>query len=562
MAFDVRSAVVRAKIGLASMRASFWYRRRPMDRLRRSAFLWVVLAAAAASVLMVRDSPHGVGVGFDSTHYLSAATNLRDGNGLNVSFSSGFEPLSTKAALASYGSVPLTHFPPGYPVALAATDVLLPGGLRTAVRAMGVLAVFLTVVVASAFARALGATTTVAAAAGFVVGVTPSLQRTSMWALSDALAAGFALAAMAVAARGGRARLPGGRALSPTAVECAAGVVAALATLLRYGGVGAAVGVALLAFDRRATPARHVATLARTVGPSVVVLGAMFAANAWRGPNAARPVVWHPPSGVDARLFVSTAGLWLLGDGSDARLRGGALIVLACVGAATWWAWNQPGRVFAADIDSSSKNDDLGTRRIAVALVAFAITQIAVLLVTTTWLDADVSFDRRLMLPAELALEILVLGVIAAAPRPALAIGACAVLVALRAQVTTGPYPQGLSVPDGAPPEAVFVQLDSYAADVVIATSVPEFVWASTGRASIVAPAAYDKLTAQANPHFASDLVELGRLVGERHGILLVQRVESPRLTRPSDVARLLPCATTLYDDDRNLIYDLTPCAG
>ncbi len=511
---------------------------------------------------MVHDSPHGVGVGFDSTHYLSAATNVRDGKGLNVSFSSGFEPLSTKAALASYGSVPLTHFPPGYPVTLAATDLVLPGGLTNAARAIGVLAVFLTVVAAAALARALGATTTAAAAAGFVVGVTPALQRTAMWVLSDAIAAGVALAAIALAATGGGVSLPGGRAFSRRAVEYTAGGVAAFATLLRYGGIGAALAVALLAFDRRATVSRQVATLARTVGPSVLALGAVFAANAWRGPNAARPVVWHPPGTVDARLFVSTAGLWLLGDGSNARLQVGALIALACVASAAWWAWNRPDVVFAADLENDSTRYDPTVRRVAVALVAFAATQIAVLLVTTTWLDADVSFDRRLMLPAELAFGILVVGVIAAVPRPALAIAACAVLVALRAQVTTGTYPQGLSVPDGAAREAVFAELDTYPPDVVIATSVPEFVWASTGRGSIVSPAAYDKLTAQENPHFAADLLELGRLVGEKHGLLVVQHVESPRLTRPSDVARLLPCAATVYDDDHNLIYDLTPCAG
>ena len=55
---------------------------------------------------MVVHSPRRIGVGHDSTHLLSTAANLRDGNVLNVAFSSGFEPLPPDEALERYGRVP------------------------------------------------------------------------------------------------------------------------------------------------------------------------------------------------------------------------------------------------------------------------------------------------------------------------------------------------------------------------------------------------------------------------------------------------------------------------
>lgn len=528
-----------------------------MNRLRPPTFVLVLLVALATSALMVHDSPHGVGVGFDSAHYLSAAAHLRDGDGLDVSFTSAFEALPTDEGLATYGDVPLTHFPPGYPAMLASADLLLPGGGRAAARAVGVVAVFLTVVLAAALLHALGARGARVVAGAFAVGAVPALQRLAMWALSDAIGAAVALGALVVMTGRGRLRTRAGRPLTPASVELAAGVLAAGAACIRYGGIGAAVAAAVLAFDQSARPRGHLGSLARTVGPSLAALATMFVVNAARGPGAARPVVWHPPGRTDLDTFGDTVGFWLLGNRGHRTATLAAVVVAALVGGALWWFVRRGGSQSSPTAPPAPPSP----RRVAVALAVFGVVQLAVLLVTSALLDADVSFDRRLMYPTELAVVLLVVGVVAVAPRPAVSVALCLALVVLERRASAGPYPQGLSVPDGAAPEAVFEVLDREPSDRIIATSVPEFVWVATGRASIVAPAAFDKLRDRPNPRYEAELVELGHAVGARGGVLLIQRIESPRLTRPSDVARLLPCASIRYEDAQALVYDLTPCA-
>lgn len=517
----------------------------------------VLVVAIGLAALMVHDSPHGVGVGFDSAHYLSAAAQLRDGDGLDVSFTSAFQPLPTDEALATYGEVPLTHYPPGYPAMLALADLMLPGGGRTAARAIGAGAVLLTVLLAAALLQALGARGAVVVAGALAVGVAPALQRLSMWALSDAIGAAVALSALGVMVGRGRLRTRTRRPWTPAVVELVAGALAAAAVCIRYGGIGAAVAVAVLAFDHAARPRAHLGMLARTVGPSFAALVTIFVVNAARGPQAARPVVWHPPDRTDLDTFTDTVGFWLLGNRGHRTATLAALVVAALAGGALWWFVRRAVPHEAP----ATRTTPPSPRRVAVALAVFGAVQLAVLLLTSALLDADVSFDRRLMYPTELAVVLLVVGIVAVAPRRATSVALCLAIVVLERRMSAGPYPQGLSVPDGAPPEAIFEVLDREPPERIIATSVPEFVWAATGRASIVAPSAYDKLRDRPNPRYETELVTLGRAVGARGGVLLIQRIESPRLTRPSDVERLLPCASIRYEDAQALLYDLTPCA-
>jgi hypothetical protein len=56
-------------------------------------------------------------------------------------------------------------------------------------------------------------------------------------------------------------------------------------------------------------------------------------------------------------------------------------------------------------------------------------------------------------------------------------------------------------------------------------------------------------------------LGELGRLVGERDGLLLLQNIRPPRNLSPQETAAYLPCAKLIYRDDEGLLYQLRPCA-
>ena len=76
-------------------------------RARRRNFAAPLMLAVAALVLILTATPGGLGVSPDSTQYLSAAEYLQRGDGLRVHW-------------WEEGSVPLTQFPPGHAVAIAA----------------------------------------------------------------------------------------------------------------------------------------------------------------------------------------------------------------------------------------------------------------------------------------------------------------------------------------------------------------------------------------------------------------------------------------------------------
>jgi hypothetical protein len=325
--------------------------------------------------------------------------------------------------------------------------------------------------------------------------------------------------------------------------------------------VGAAVLVVDLGADRRA----RATALARTLGPTLVAMLTMFAVNASRGQNAARPVVWHPPGRADLAVLVDTVGQWVLGDRTKAVLRATAALVVPVLALVAWRlvARARPRHVQTGSVLAEPPEAGVASPgRVGLALAAFAVAQLVVIALTSALLDADVSFDRRLALPVELACTVLVVGVLASWPRrAALGVGLCVVAAVARTQVTTGPFPQGLAVPEPAAPQPAYELVGAVPAGHPIATNVPEFLWAATGRASVVSPASHDKLTDRDVDDFEAQLAEMGRLVGERNGVLLILRTPLPTLTRPDEVARILPCAAVTYEDDLALVYDLTPCA-
>jgi hypothetical protein len=98
----------------------------------RASVLGSALAgAAAAAVVLVATSPHGPGLSPDSGVYLSTADALEHGRGFRA-----------------YGDVPLTDFPPGYPLALAAWLEIAGGRAGDAARAVNAASVFALVVLA------------------------------------------------------------------------------------------------------------------------------------------------------------------------------------------------------------------------------------------------------------------------------------------------------------------------------------------------------------------------------------------------------------------------------
>jgi hypothetical protein len=74
------------------------------------------------TILCLIATRHGVAIGQDSAAYMGAADNLIHGRGITTPFDLSGSTLSPNQVFAVYGSVPLVHFPPLYPVTLAAVS--------------------------------------------------------------------------------------------------------------------------------------------------------------------------------------------------------------------------------------------------------------------------------------------------------------------------------------------------------------------------------------------------------------------------------------------------------
>jgi hypothetical protein len=139
----------------------------------------------------------------------------------------------------------------------------------------------------------------------------------------------------------------------------------------------------------------------------------------------------------------------------------------------------------------------------------------------------------------------------------------------LRLTVPTGALPEGIATPDmGHPPPQLYQLVADLPADTVLVANVPESVWRDTRRASIVAPARYDKLSGRDIPDLPGRLREMGELVGARDGLLVVEQplvfgvpVDSPRELSPREVETYLPCAQVFLEAAEGRIYDLSACA-
>ncbi len=526
----------------------------------------MVAFAAACSVLIgTRD---GIGESDDSSHYLSAAMNLRAGNGLDVAFSSSFDRVPVVKALDGDTRVPLTHFPPGYPMVIAAADLVTPGGVAGAARVVGAATLALLVIVGATLAIQLGARGAPAAAAvGAAVAASPALLHISRWAMSDALAATLAVGAIAVAA------MPHRREHRRRVVVIAA-TVAALAAMTRYAGAAAAVAVVLVLDDSSAPARRRLRDAISVVMVTVVALAAFIALGKIRHGHGARPVAWHPLGLDEARAFVGTVGSWVVGDRSDIAMRSAAIVAIALIAFATRRLWRTRATLHPATSAPHGAPMVPTASRVGASLGAFALAHMAILVVTRTWLDADISADRRLLLPIEIVVVVVVASWFVTVPRVhrTIAFTVLVALVAARAFTPTNPLPEGIGSP---PPPHAPNELHAYVlalrADTVLVTNAPEALWRETRRGSIYAPDPYAKLSGRFidDQRLAEQLGEMGRLAGARGAVLVVERlvlfgmtIESPRILSPSQVERYLPCAEVQLDVAAGVLYDLSPCAG
>lgn len=208
------------------------FRRIPARRPSPFALLLAGAALLSAALTLAHQVNYGPGLQWDSVEYISIARSLRDGEGFTRFFGGT-----------------LRAFPPLYPLLLTAASLgvfdphAVAGPLNAAI--MG-----LTVVIVGAWLRRRLESQLLAAWGVLAVALSPPLLWMASWAMSETtfilLAALALLSIAAYLDSPRRSRL------------LAAAALAALASLTSYLGVTViAVGIAMLLFRRRATPAQR-----------------------------------------------------------------------------------------------------------------------------------------------------------------------------------------------------------------------------------------------------------------------------------------------------------------
>lgn len=274
----------------------------------RTALIGFLLGVSGAVILWM-NTPWGIGVGYDSVFYLSAADNFLNGLGLS--------------RLDGFGNViPLTHYPPIYPLTLAVLVVLSGHELVFVARVLSAILfgvnVFLTAWVITRYTQ----TPWVGLLGGVLALSSPILIDVHLMAMSEALYLPILLSGLFILDRY--------LMDEPLWLLFVSGGVGALAYLIRYVGISFLVtGVfSIILFGQR-TPRRKVG--------DIIMFGflATFPTLAWyfrnwrlTGGFTNRVIAFHPPALGDIRQGLVTLSLWLLPRGVPAILRLILLIAL------------------------------------------------------------------------------------------------------------------------------------------------------------------------------------------------------------------------------------------
>lgn len=324
-----------------------------------------LLGALAVLTVLTLTSPFGAALAPDSMSYLGGARSLVRTGRLSIPMSEALDADSTS---------PLQHFPPGFPVVLALPTALGIAPERAA-RVLEALSAGATVAGVTLLAGA-AATTAAGVLAGAILLVTPAFLEDHFIILSEPL-----FLALLVLTLGLMVRAPD-RPLR-------AGLAAAVATLVRYVGIGlgAACFVGALA--------RPGAARARLKGAALAGLPTVLAFVGWSlASGGARPYHLRSGFGAGLRQGAGTIAAWLTPSlEAPAWRAAAALVLLAGLAASLARAWRR------ADARGEP-------RRTLGVLGLLAVCYSGVLLASRAFADEEIPLDGRILSPLLLLVEV------------------------------------------------------------------------------------------------------------------------------------------------------------
>jgi 4-amino-4-deoxy-L-arabinose transferase-like glycosyltransferase len=341
------------------------------------------LALVAAAIIWIA-TPRGVGIEYDSVFYWSAAENLLQGRGLGRIDGAG-------------EFIPLTHFPPLYPLSLAAVAGTSGASVVTAARLISAALFGLNLLLLGRLIVGLGAGRWIASGCALICLTAPVVLERHLWALSEPLYFAWLLGSLGFLSRS--IDEPANRWL------LAAAATSGLATLTRYTGLSLLVTgvIALLFFEARPWIARlRRAALYGVVGGLLPV--------AWQvrnllvaGTTTNRVLLFHPPNVDQLREAGSTLAAWIPYPMLSAELRLGTLALLGLAALLILVGWGRQG--------GGARGNPAG--RLACLAGLHGVVYLGFLGVSLTFFDASTRLRDRVLSPLFLVGMLVAAGLLA-----------------------------------------------------------------------------------------------------------------------------------------------------
>ncbi len=471
----------------------------------------------------------GLQTTYDSATYLSVAEHLVNGMGITAASQSTNSQMSIASQLAVWNRVPVTTWPPGYPVAIGLVMTLGLSALDAArVLSIGGAAVLglgayvgarrlLRLPVAVCLAVVVLCVVTPNASAS---GVAPLMGRANVW--SESLFVPLASAAVLIGIEAVRR--------CSVAWFVAAVVTVVGASLVRLTGpiCGFAIAWALLV---RARSESGSARRKAAAGAAIVAASGVVALVVWTIVNrlvhqsdaVTRTIALHGLGGAVPTMF-RTFGRWFGVGGSSlapAVAIGTVLVVVPCV----FGMYPRLRRLLWHDDDPVG----VAVMTLSAAIVFWVLAVVA----TGAFLDATVGPDERLLSPVQPLAYLVTATFVYAVIRRIRVVrpggrAACTALVGLTA-LTMAPSIAQLparraQVRAIVATWSVFDGLAEAPTSTVFVTNAPDQLWLDTGRGSLVLPRRDFIMTQTTNPHFGEDIAAIGRLARARSVIVVVSR--------------------------------------
>jgi 4-amino-4-deoxy-L-arabinose transferase-like glycosyltransferase len=350
---------------------------------RADGLILLGLALLAAALIWIA-TPWGMGVEYDSVFYWSAAENLLQGRGLGRIDGAG-------------EFIPLTQFPPLYPIALAAVAGISGTSVAAAARLISAVLFGLNLFLLGRLIVGLGAGSWIAFGSALVCLTAPTILERHLWAMSEPLYFAWLLCSLGFLSRS--IDEPGNKWL------LAAAAAAGLTTLTRYAGLSVlATGViALLVFEARprVSRLRRAALFATLAGllPVAWQLRNLLVA----GKSTNRVLLFHPPSVEQLREAGSTLADWVPYPALSAELRSGFLALVGLGALLLLVGWARRG---------GEARGNLAWRLASVAGLHGAV-YLGFLGVSLTFFDASTRLRDRVLSPLFLVGVLLTAGLLA-----------------------------------------------------------------------------------------------------------------------------------------------------